>query len=1331
MSKINILHCADMQLEIRTGGRMSQRHDECKYVLDKFVEYAAQSKPDLIVITGDVFQYCDVNGDESKMFAQWIHALMPLTKGIRITNGNHDVRQKSNAIVENGKVRNMADPIDAVIASINSSKVVYWKHTGFYDDPMFDITWSVWSQLDKHSAEATPRPFNPWELPIEFHPHQAVQPKCSIELFHDPVRFCLGFDGMPMKMSENEPITYDSFKFNTVLAGDIHAPAIFQKEDFTFTYCSSLIQRNYGEGNYYSDYKTTVLGNNMHGFNDIVFDLTTDKVESIKFVSIPPSVGRHTIRLSKDFNYDLIPSLQIQARPFNFIRIVILGNLKDYINNEDKLISHFKSLYNCSVEIDFDKDAITEGDVQAFESIDSLVNMQSIKELAEKYINNIVDKTSTVDAENKEAAKKLFYRLLIEELEHTELFAETRHLELVSATINNFMTFGSDIQINFDNSAITRISGSNGVGKTTLYYFVAWMYTNKITSQQNDRDKKINYALVFNDRSTSDIVEGKLIFRLNGSTHVLTKTLQRNWKKGGEAFRFSKNWIDYLSGVPVLTMKLESSELTSDDTSTILEYLQDKVLTHNEYQRLMFANQAIIDNLIHSNFEELNQQILRNIGLDFNEKLDAKYEETKDKYLSKIAKPSATVEAMSISIATQEDVIKTSDVDRIIYVKQQQESEALEIEQRKIKDNLLLNMHNVRSKNVIDINLSNNETEINNAKVDIAAKEKQLQTIKDDKAKFDYSKVSSDLTEAQVKLNDVENQQKAHNNKVEAQTKQIEATNDNIKTTAQLVKSENETEVQQAMNAIQQNKADIEANKQQRRLLLVEATSKIEAAKAKRLQLRSEIVSKLSAKKLEYAELTSKKSQLESMTSIYNKDVESLTVRYAEISASTICVACGREHDHTTLDSIKSQLLVIGQDIENTKDKIKNNNLAIVDLMNAMSFVEKDSDSIQLEINDINVKLAKLDELLLIDDIGKLPQTFADIIAKNDELIKNDLLLAAASVDLDTALTKKRSELIDKIKSDNRIIELKAKLEILTTELEQLKLSVPDFNSVMTVIKLSITELSTKLASYADFDKQIANILMELTELNNKVITLSSVNENLLKEQLKSIENESIKKDIDDIDKLLAETTANKSRLESSINKIDLLKHTAASDIERLKVDIENAKKYALVESVLKLYKKMLGKTGLSQYIFEHVLPILNTKLNELLEEVQFRLYFDENDLQLKMIDLSKNVTRPVIFTSGMESTILGLSLVSVLRQLNTGKKTAELFLDELSGKLNDGKMLKYNAPDYKGIFARLINKIKSNANIYIIDHVIEDLNEDRTIEIQKTSSGSIVNTIY
>jgi hypothetical protein len=174
---------------------------------------------------------------------------------------------------------------------------------------------------------------------------------------------------------------------------------------------------------------------------------------------------------------------------------------------------------------------------------------------------------------------------------------------------------------------------------------------------------------------------------------------------------------------------------------------------------------------------------------------------------------------------------------------------------------------------------------------------------------------------------------------------------------------------------------------------------------------------------------------------------------------------------------------------------------------------------------------------------------------------------------------------------------------------------------------------------------------------------------------------------------------------------------------------LEQYKKYRIAESSLKLYKKLLSKDGLPKHIFSAIVPIINQLLNNHLSSVDFRLIFHPDYLDLRFIDIKRNTMRPIQFISGMQETIVGLSITALLIVLNQSTKYNLMFIDEVSGKVTDGSQLTYESKNYKNILRSFIHDLSEVISIYIIDPVLVYKNE-RLLEVRPDEDGSTITEI-
>lgn len=1325
-SIIKIFHYTDSQIEIRTSGVGAQRLDEFRRAFTKLEKIIEDEQPDIVVIPGDIFEFWEANPDEQKLFAQHLHNIIPNCTRIIIIPGNHDVRQKGIALTSITEKRNLTDAIDVAITGVNSSKISYYQNTGLYRDSQFDITWAVWSQWDKHSMSDPKPAYSPWvNNSIE-----DVETSALIELFHDPVQGCKDFDGEPSKLFNEYKITLDSFKANTIIAGDIHAPDIIwfgENNERLFTYASSLVQRNFGEGDYWNEGTRSIAGNMQHGYNIISFNITKNIAETCEFKRLPADVSRHTIYLSQNFNYStMIESLQIDPSEFNKIRVICEGNLKAFIQNEEKIVQHFKDNYNCSIELDHAKDVLDiEIDESEFDDISQVIDRDKMLDISKKYIDTIVDKTSTVDILDKEVTKDYIFKIFEDQLNSVDLTNKRLDIRPVRASISNFMSFCDDTSIDFKDTPLTIISGTNGVGKTNIIHFFKWMLSDKITGDQNDRNKKYNYSLLFNDSSENDVVSGTVDLFINGKLHKISKALTRTWKKGKKDIT-DVNWIDNLKGSPEMELAIQSPDFTSDNTLECVEYLNN-ICLYEELDKLVFINSNSLDALVDQKPEELASMFLDFLGLDVLNIILDEFDDLKESKLSKLAKPSLTVDQASEQIALSTSELKNIDEeikkveDEIIKTKDLRSNTQQTIDSlrstlhqvptlQKIEDKIDMLMDDLErvndNKDRLNTTLDSFINEKSNSNKDTLIEERHNIELELSKSENAESLFTSDIKRQEEKISDA----KIRSKKILEELK---------------TKFSNElNELRVEDGTLGDKIADIKEAKD----TLRSEYNNILSDKKKHLYGEVQIINEKrdSVNKL-INEQKSWIQNFENSINLNNHKLEQVKTKIDELTNSRDCPTCGQPKTSEVLEQINELTKTLSDKIP----ELEEDNTA------KKSNIERST----IKITELTADLEKFnnDKLAIQDRITILDDRFNSDIISGDENAEMAEKMASYIKDISQLNEKRQAlkskisegelEIPNKVKNSEEIKEAIILITELNNELESVKIKLTDQKIITKNKNILVEDLNEKIKRILGLDDKINAINDRLKIVDTEYKETQSNIDELRKQEIFATKNSKILEEIKVNDEILNNFNIDlevfevkKATLKQQILNID-------RNVSDMKKTIDEIKQYKLIDSSLKLYKKLLGKNGLPQYIFAHLIPLINKRLNESLEGVDFRLLFDQQTIQLRFYDLKKNTTRPVQFTSGMEKTIVGIALTKILRLMNNSKVFSILFIDEISGKLNNGKKLTYEAKNYQMLMEQFIIKLSETVNIYIVDHVLE-FDNARIIEVQPTANGAQIKEI-
>ena len=291
---------------------------------------------------------------------------------------------------------------------------------------------------------------------------------------------------------------------------------------------------------------------------------------------------------------------------------------------------------------------------------------------------------------------------------------------------------------------------------------------------------------------------------------------------------------------------------------------------------------------------------------------------------------------------------------------------------------------------------------------------------------------------------------------------------------------------------------------------------------------------------------------------------------------------------------------------------------------------------------------------------------------------------------------------LDIKKLNNEILIIDAKVKTIQNEIESLD-----------KIKVLIDEKNR-----LELDKDRAEV--EMASLRNSVVSkrndLKKYNLNLEAIELnRKIDSEvaRVKTDIK-----VAEVT--KMDMMTKIGRVTSDIETNTTSIETKEKLIESIKKEEEVDKIYKIYIDLVGKKGISKLVLRSVLPIINSEVQRLLEDVcdfDVEIYMDDkNEVQFLM--LKDDTTKRLKAGSGFEKTAASLALRCVLGKMSTLPMPNFITFDEVLGKV---------APDNLEKLKILFDKIKDMYEIvFFITHndLVKDWS-DNLLTVSKTDNVS------
>ncbi len=476
-----------------------------------------------------------------------------------------------------------------------------------------------------------------------------------------------------------------------------------------------------------------------------------------------------------------------------------------------------------------------------------------------------------------------------------------------------------------------------------------------------------------------------------------------------------------------------------------------------------------------------------------------------------------------------------------------------------------------------------------------------------------------------------------------------------------------------------------------------------------------------------------KEAQAREMYNAFAKTMKSNTYNTATLTEEI-------EEHVKTIASLKELEIKSREELVNEKDKQNKLN------EDKIALVEK-KDKIDVEILTLNPsKLEKEIETITETGQGYKAQVkeYTDKIAEigviefdedRDHQLGKDKVALSSSIAVTTAeIERLETAVADLIaggicQSCNRKLDDVDNTEHINkhnADIQALMKKLTDDGNKLTKVEEEIKSLSETKKLVESKNKLELSKDKLLVELQSLRLKLKSKNEDLKKynDNLASIKkNEDIDIEISNISTLIKVCEHQKEELSKAVQK-------AVTDIEYNNTQIETKTKLietigkeAEVEKVFKIYIEMVGKKGISKLVLRSVLPIINSELQRLLDEVtdfDVEIFIDDKN-EVKFSIIKDEIEKPLKSGSGFELTSASIALRCVLGKMSTLPMPNFIAFDEVLGRVaND------NIERMKPLF----DKIRDMFDIvFFISHneLVKDWS-DNIITVTKDNNISRIN---
>ena len=192
---------------------------------------------------------------------------------------------------------------------------------------------------------------------------------------------------------------------------------------------------------------------------------------------------------------------------------------------------------------------------------------------------------------------------------------------------------------------------------------------------------------------------------------------------------------------------------------------------------------------------------------------------------------------------------------------------------------------------------------------------------------------------------------------------------------------------------------------------------------------------------------------------------------------------------------------------------------------------------------------------------------------------------------------------------------------------------------------------------------------------------------------------------------------------DDTLSKLQKIKQDIESNVNAIKTKqdlIEQLKKEEEIERIYKVYIDLVGKKGISKLVLRSVLPIINSEVQRLLDEVcdfEIEIFIDDKN-NVQFLINKDGVSKLLKSGSGFEKTASSLALRGVLGRISTLPMPNFITFDEVMGKVANENLEKLKP---------LFDKIKNMYEIvFLITHndLVKDWG-DNIVTVEKEQNIS------
>lgn len=375
----------------------------------------------------------------------------------------------------------------------------------------------------------------------------------------------------------------------------------------------------------------------------------------------------------------------------------------------------------------------------------------------------------------------------------------------------------------------------------------------------------------------------------------------------------------------------------------------------------------------------------------------------------------------------------------------------------------------------------------------------------------------------------------------------------------------------------------------------------------------------------------------------------------------------------------------------------------LVDTKNSIAKDTKENDRLLNSKVNIDVTIFELNPSKLSEEISTLSVTGKALIANEVKIVGEINKIGVINFDED-----RYHELTNELKTNTSLEAVKQ------AEIARLKVVIDDLiaggicqscNRKLDTIDNTehIDKHRTQVLTLSNENKvigvNISNITIEMGKLNEVKILIDTKNRLELDRDRANVEIGSLRNKVaEKITELkkynlnLEAIEFNKrvdievSMIKTNLTVLEYAKDDLIGKIERIVADINTnrvsittkdviiatIKKEDEVEKIFKTYIELVGKKGISKLVLRSVLPIINSEVQRLLDDMydfNVEIFIDDKN-EVRFLITSDGISAPLKSGSGLEKTVASIALRCVLGKISTLPMPNFISFDEVLGKI-------------------------------------------------------------